>query len=102
VSGFATDQAYLRLATELPRFRHPVAVVSLFAPSIFDRNLDDDRPHLGMGLVWLPPVPQWRLMALARRLLGYRSEETVERGAAVTRGVLTAAVRLARSRGVVP
>ena len=102
VSGFATDQAYLRLATELPRFRHPVAVVSLFAPSIFDRNLDDDRPHLGMGLVWLPPVPQWRLMALARRLLGYRSEETVERGAAVTREVLMATVRLARSRGAVP
>jgi hypothetical protein len=47
VSGFATDQAYLRLTTELPRFRHPVAVVLLFAPSIFDRNLDDDRPHLG-------------------------------------------------------
>src|SRR4051794_14722785 len=33
VSGFATDQAYLRLAAELPRFHHPVAVVSLFAPS---------------------------------------------------------------------
>jgi len=102
VSGFATDQAYLRLAAELPRFRHPVAVVSLFAPSIFDRNLDDDRPHLGRGLVWLPPVRQWRLMALARRSIGYRSEETVERGTAVTREVLTATVRLARSRGAVP
>ena len=102
VSGFATDQAYLRLAAELPRFRHPVAVVSLFAPSIFDRNLDDDRPHLGRGLVWLPPVRQWRLMALARRFLGYRSEEDVERGVAVTREALTATVRLARSRGAVP
>src|SRR5437016_1160903 len=76
VSGFATDQAYLRLATELPRFRHPVAVVSLFAPSIFDRNLDDDRPHLGPGLVWLPPAQHWRLTTIARRLIGYRSEET--------------------------
>jgi hypothetical protein len=102
VSGFATDQAYLRLAAELPRFRHPVAVVSLFAPSIFDRNLDEDRPHLGLGLVWLPPVRQWRLMALARRFLGYRSEEDVERETAVTREVLTATVRLARSRGAVP
>jgi hypothetical protein len=102
VSGFGTDQAYLRLAAELPRFRHPVAVVSLFAPSIFDRNLDDDRPHLGPGLIWLPPVPQWRLTALARRVLGYRSEDAVERGTAVTREVLTAMVRLARSRGAVP
>jgi hypothetical protein len=102
VSGFATDQAYLRLASELPRFRHPIAVVSLFAPSIFDRNLDDDRPHLGPGLVWLPPAWRWRLMAPARRLLGYRSEEAIERGAAVTREVLTATVRLARSRGAIP
>src|SRR5438270_1421904 len=102
VSGFATDQAYLRLASELPRFRHPVAVVSLFAPSIFDRNLDDDRPHLGPKLVWLPPISHWRLTALARRFLGYRSEDAVERGTAVTREVLTAEVRLARSRGAVP
>jgi hypothetical protein len=102
VSGFGTDQAYLRLAAELPRFRHPVAVVSLFAPSIFDRNLDDDRPHLGPGLVWLPPVSQWRLTAIARRTLGYRSDDAVERATAVTREILTATVRLARSRGAVP
>lgn len=102
VSGFATDQAYLRLKTELPRFRHPVAVVLLFSPSIFDRNLDDDRPHLGPGLVWFPPVRHWRLTTLARRLVGYRGEDAIERGMAVTREVLTATVRLARSRGAVP
>jgi hypothetical protein len=102
VSGFATDQAYLRLTTELPRFRHPVAVVLLFAPSIFDRNLDDDRPHLGPGLVWLPPVRHWRLTMLARRLVGYRGEDAIAGEAAVTREVLTATVRLARSRGAVP
>ncbi|HEV8435393.1 MAG TPA: hypothetical protein VGR95_18435 [Thermoanaerobaculia bacterium] len=102
VSGFATDQAYLRLTTELPRFRHPVAVVMLFAPSIFDRNLDDDRPHLESGLVWLPPQHHWRLTTLIRRYLGYRSADAVEREVAVTREVLTATVRLARSRGAVP
>ena len=50
VSGFANDQAYLRLQAELSRFRRPVAVVTLFAPLLFDRNLNDDRPHLGPGL----------------------------------------------------
>ena len=49
VHGFSTDQAYLRLETELPRFRRPVAVVSLFMTALFGRNLDDDRPHLGAG-----------------------------------------------------
>jgi hypothetical protein len=102
VSGFATDESYLRLAADLPRFRHPVAVVSLFAPSIFDRNLDDDRPHLGANLVWRPPVRRWRLTSLARRFVGYRSEEAVDQGAAITREVLTATVRLARSRGAIP
>ena len=102
VSGFATDQAYLRLTAELPRFRNPVAVVFLFAPSIFDRNLDDDRPHLGPGLVWLPPIRHWRLTTLLRRFVGYRSADAVEREVATTREVLSAAVRLARSRGAVP
>jgi hypothetical protein len=102
VSGFATDQAYLRLATELPRFRRPVAVVSLFTPALFDRNLDDDRPHLGPGLVWRPPENRWRLLTLARRLIRYRSTESIERGIEVTREVLRATVRLARARGAVP
>jgi hypothetical protein len=102
VSGFATDQSYLRLATELPRFRHPVAVVSLFAPAIFDRNLDDDRPHLARGLVWCLPVKHWCITSLVARVIGYRSEDAIEQGVAMTRDVLTATVRLARSRGAVP
>jgi hypothetical protein len=102
VSGFATDQAYLRLTTELPRFRHPVAVVLLFAPSLFDRDLDDDRPHLGPRLRWLAPIRHWRLTEIARRFVGYRSEDAVDQEVAVTREVLQATVRLARSRGAAP
>ncbi len=102
VHGFANDQAYLRLKAELPRFRQPVAVVSLFMPSLFDRNLDDDRPHLGPGLVWLPAEPRWRLVAVAKQAVPYRSEQTIERGIAVTREVLLATVDLARARGAVP
>jgi len=102
VSGFATDQSYLRLITELPRFRHPVAVVALFAPAIFDRNLDDDRPHLAAGLVWRPAVTHWRITQLAAHATGYRSEAAIENGVAATRDVLAAMVRLARARGAVP
>lgn len=102
VSGFASDQAYLRLRDELPRFRRPVAVVTLFTPLIFDRNLDDDRPHLGSGLVWQAPERRWRLASIARRLVRYRSTETIERGIIVTREVLRATVELARKRGAVP
>ena len=92
VHGYSTDQAYLRLETELPRFRRPVAVVSLFMTALFGRNLDDDRPHLGPGLVWLPGGTA-RAAGVARPLLvPYRSDETVERGITVTREVFGATV----------
>ena len=99
VSGFATDQAYLRLQAELPRFAHPIAVVSLFTPDLFDRNLDDDRPHLGPGLEWLSPVRRWRLFTIAKFLVPFRSTETIERGTTVTREVLRATVESAHARG---
>jgi hypothetical protein len=102
VNGYANDQAYLRLLAELPRFHRPVAVVSLFIPALFDRNLDDDRPHLGHGLVWLPAEHRWRLVAVAKWLVPYRSDDAIERGIALTREVLLATVNLARARGAVP
>jgi hypothetical protein len=92
----------LRLLTELPRFRRPVAVVSIFMPTLFDRNLDDDRPHLGPGLVWQPGVYQWRLAAIRDIMFPYRSAQAIERGISVTREVLRATVELARARGAVP
>ena len=102
VHGFGTDQAYLRLETELPRFHRPVAVVSLFMTALFGRNLDQDRPHLGPGLMWLPATPHGRLASLATWLVPYRSDETVERGIAMTRDALSATVNLARARGATP
>ena len=102
VHGFGSDQAYLRLETELPRFRRPVAVVSLFMTALFGRNLDDDRPHLGPGLVWLPAEQHGRLTSLARLVVPFRGNDTVERGIAVTREVLRATVELARTRGATP
>ena len=104
VHGFGTDQAFLRLRSDLPRFRQPVAVVSIFMAALFGRNLDDDRPHLGPGLVWLPgpAAPHWRLTSIAKLLVPYRADDTIERGIAVTREVLRATVELSRSRGATP
>lgn len=102
VSAYATDQSYLRLRAELPRFRQPVAVVMLFTPTLFDRNLDDDRPHLGPGLVWQEPVKRRRMLEILRLLVRYRKTETIDRGVAVTREVLRAAIDLTRARGATP
>jgi hypothetical protein len=102
VDGFATDQAFMRLQAELPRFERPVAIVSLFMPVLLERNLNGDRPHLGPGLVWLPPVHEWRLQALARLIVPYHGDRVVDRGVAVTRDVLRATIDLARARGAVP
>ena len=102
VHGYATDQAYLRVESELPRFQRPVAIVTLFMPALFGRNLDDNRPHLGPGLTWLPAVPHTRLMSLATLIVPFRRQTTVQRGIAVTSEVLRATAALATARGATP
>jgi hypothetical protein len=99
VHGYSTDQAYLRLAREFPAFRQPLAVVSLFMTSLFGRNLDDERPHLGPGLAWLPAEHPPRLMSLVGLLVPYRRDTTVEAGIRMTRDVLRATAALAAARG---
>jgi hypothetical protein len=102
VHGYGNDQAYLRLQAELPHFRQPVAVVSLFMTALFGRNLDQDRPHLGPGLVWLPAEQRPRISSLAKLIVPYRADTTVERGVTVTRQELCATNDLARARGAIP
>lgn len=99
VHGYSTDQMYLRLARELPRFRRPLAVVSIFMTELFGRNLDADRPHLGPGLVWQPTEHKSRLMSLAGLLVPFRRDATVDRGVRVTHDALVAIAQLASSRG---
>lgn len=99
VHGYGNDQAYMRLQTELPHFRRPVAVVSLFMTALFGRNLDQDRPHLGPGLVWLPAEQRSRLSSLAKLIVPYRADATVERGVTVTQQVLRATRELAAAHG---
>lgn len=102
VHGYGNDQAYLRLQTELPHFRQPVAVVSLFMTALFGRNLDQDRPHLGPGLVWLAAERRSRLSSLAKLIVPYRTDRTVERGVTVTREVLRATSELTQAHGATP
>lgn len=102
VSDYSNDQSYLRLATELPRFHKPVGVVTLFMPSLLDRNLLSNRPRLGPGLAWQPPEQQLRLAALLRWLVPYRSTASIDKGIVQTRDSLRALVRLAYARGAQP
>jgi hypothetical protein len=102
VSDYSNDQSYLRLAGDLPRFQRPVAVVTLFMPSLFDRNLLDNRPRLGAGSVWLAPERHWRLAALLDWLFPYRSMARIDDGVARTRESLGALVHLACARGAQP
>jgi hypothetical protein len=102
VHGYGNDQAYLRLQTELPHFHRPVAVVSLFMTALFGRNLDQDRPHLAPGLVWLPAEQRSRLASLTKLIVPYRADATVERGVVVTREVFRATSELARAHGATP
>ena len=92
----------MRLEAELPHFRQPVAVVSLFMTALFGRNLDQDRPHLGPDLVWLPPQKHSRIASLTKLVVPYRTKATVERGVRVTQEVLRATSDLARTRGAIP
>ena len=102
VYGYSTDQTFMKVRDELPRFRQPVAVVALFMISLFGRNLDDDRPHLGPGLEWLPAQEHGRLVSLAGLIVPFRRDATVETGIAVTRAALRGIVDLARARGATP
>jgi hypothetical protein len=102
VYGFSTGQVYLKLQADLARLRHPLAVVALFMTALLGRNLDDDRPSLGPGLVWRPPRHRARIVSLATLLVPFRREATVENGIQVTRDTLLAIVHLARSRGATP
>ncbi len=102
VEGYATDQSYLRLRDEWPRFQRPVAVVALFMPSLLRRTLDVDRPHLDVDLAWSPPVRSLKLTEVARRAIPYRSERDIDRGVATARATLADTVALARRRGATP
>src|SRR6185312_9614301 len=79
----------------------PRAVVSLFIPSLFARNLGDDRPHLGARLNWMPAIHRLWVSALFHFLVPYHSETEIEQGIQATRAELIATAELARRRGAI-
>ncbi|MEA3060366.1 MAG: hypothetical protein QOJ94_147 [Sphingomonadales bacterium] len=103
VNAHAIDQTYLRVRAELPRFRHPVALVVPFMARTMDRNLDRDRPHLDAALRWHPAeAPSFRLVEMARRVTRYRSTDSIAQGTAMTRAALARIFALATARGARP
>lgn len=110
VGGYACDQAYLRLADELPRYERPVAVVTLFLPALLDRTLRDNRPHLALadrgGLVLLPPAQGlWatlRLRRFLRNVVPYHSDSQNQAMLELVGAIFSETARLAREKGAAP
>ncbi|HEY6460355.1 MAG TPA: hypothetical protein VIY73_09395, partial [Polyangiaceae bacterium] len=104
VQGYGSDQAFVRLADALPRYEHPVAVVSLFFPGMVDRVAWVDRPRLafdGDTLRVTPAAPTFwedlRLTRTARELAPWHDADAVD----LTARIFDATERLARARGAV-
>jgi lysophospholipase L1-like esterase len=97
VTGFASDQAYLRTKDMLPKFAHPVALVTLVLPVQLPRNVNARRQRLalqGDALVSMAPSTSLFATSPLLNLLPYHSDEAIR----VTRAVLRATVDLARAR----
>jgi hypothetical protein len=100
VDGYASDQAFLRLVDTLPRFEHPVAVISLFMPIMVDRLERVDHPRLrfdGDTLRLEPPdfLESLRLTQAFREGLVLRSEGAIT----TTSEVFRRTALLAKARG---
>ncbi len=97
VNGYGTDQSFMRVQAELPRFVAPSAVVILFAPTLLERDLEEDRPHLDATLNWHPAQPGRQLRRVARNVVIYHSIGEIDDGIARVRAVLRATVLAARA-----
>jgi hypothetical protein len=101
VHGYGSDQAFLRLVDELPRFDRPVALVTVFMPCMMWRMTRSDHPHVsldGDSLTVFPPLKTWRDLALGDLWLHrvrYDSDAAVTQAAALFRQT----ARLAAARG---
>jgi hypothetical protein len=98
VTGFSSDQAYLRLLAALPTFAKPIAIVTLVVPVQLERTVSDRRQRLVLvdGRLELAQASTSPLLTSPlRKLLPYHSDEAI----ALTRAILGATSNLARERG---
>jgi hypothetical protein len=104
VHGYGLDQAYLRLHDALPRFEHPVAVVSFFLVPMVPRMEEDTHPRLvfdGVEAKLEPSRGFWHDMHLAaawRWLVPYRDDGVIQLAARL----LKDEERMAQARGAKP
>jgi hypothetical protein len=104
--GYGSDQAHLRAIDALPRFAHPVAVVTLVLPVQLHRNIQDDRPRLTVrdGALVIEPASRspFRLRQVFVDEIPYLSEAKLKRSLDLTRTILHATAGAARARGAWP
>ncbi len=101
VVGYGNDQAYLRVLDALPRYRHPLAVVTFFLTRQIRRNVDPWRPRLALGpggaLDLVAPAAGPRIVRLLQEL-PFHGDEALR----VTAAILRATAEAARARGAYP
>ena len=104
--GYGSDQAHLRAIDALPRFSHPVAVVTLVLPVQLHRNIQDNRPRLVVrdGALVIEPASRspFRLRQVFVDEIPYVSEAKLRRSLGLTRTILHATAEAARARGAWP
>ena len=100
VNAYGVDQDYLHLASELPAFRQPLAIVMLFSPGMVEREFRANRPHLDAALHWHAPEEPWRLVQLMKVVFPFHTLSTIAYRLHTSRSVLIAADRLANSRNI--
>jgi hypothetical protein len=104
VHAYGNDQSFLRLADALPTFRNPIAIISLYLPSILSRMRLDTHPTIrfdGDAFSVVPPArPAWRdlhLLQVAADVIPYQpaADETLELAA----NIFKATADLGNARG---
>jgi hypothetical protein len=104
--GYGSDQAHLRAVDALPRFAHPLALVTLVLPVQLHRNIQDDRSRLAVrdGALVVEPAfhSRFRLRQVFVDEIPYLSEARLQRSLRLTRAILHATADAARARGARP
>lgn len=106
VSAYSNDQVYMRTHDEMPRFAHPLALVTLAVPAQLRRNVEMSHPHFLVRpddtVEELPALPkiisQSPLRDLFENLFPYHDAKAIE----IARAAFAGTARDARRKGAYP